>query len=68
MARIDINLPDELEDRLRMEAGRRLGAKRGAFTQAITEGIAMWIANEIPEAELRKIVESVSKKKGEKSK
>ncbi len=43
MGRIDIILPDELEDKLRMEAGRRLGAKRGAFTEAITESINVWL-------------------------
>ncbi len=32
MGRIDINLPDDLENKLRMEVGRRMGAKRGALT------------------------------------
>jgi hypothetical protein len=43
MGRIDIILPDDLEQRLRMTAGARLGAKRGAFTQAILEGIEVWL-------------------------
>ena len=37
MGRIDINLPDDLENKLRMEVGRRMGAKRGALTEAITK-------------------------------
>jgi hypothetical protein len=35
MGRIDINLPDELENKLRMEVGRRMGAKRGSSNEAI---------------------------------
>ena len=49
MGRIDIILPDELEHKLRMEAGKRLGAKRGAFTQAITESIELWLDPELEE-------------------
>ena len=66
MARIDIILPDELEHNLRMEAGRRLGAKRGAFTEAITEAVALWISREIPEEEMRKIIENATAKKRQK--
>jgi hypothetical protein len=44
MGRIDINLPDSLENKLRMEIGRRMGAKRGNFTEAIIEAIDMWLA------------------------
>jgi hypothetical protein len=43
MGRIDINLPDDIEHELRMEAGKRLGAKRGAFTEAITEAVKVWL-------------------------
>lgn len=43
MGRIDIILPDDLEDKLKMEAGRRLGAKRGAFTEAIKDAIGLWL-------------------------
>ncbi len=57
LARIDIILPDELEHKLRMEAGRRLGAKRGAFTEAITEAIALWLQDEVAASEIRKKAE-----------
>jgi hypothetical protein len=43
MGRIDINLPDGLENKLRMEIGRRMGAKRGNFTEAIIEAIDLWL-------------------------
>ena len=46
MGRIDINLPDDLENKLRMEVGRRMGAKRGALTEAITEVIDAWLEGE----------------------
>lgn len=52
MGRIDIILPDDLEDELRMEAGRRLGARRGAFTDAMKEAVAVWL-----DPEAQKLVE-----------
>jgi hypothetical protein len=44
MGRIDINLPDDKEKKLRMEVGRRVGVKRGALTGAIIEAIDAWLA------------------------
>lgn len=35
MGRIDINLHDSLENKLRIEIGRRTGSKRENFTEAI---------------------------------
>lgn len=55
--RIDIILPDELVDKLKMEAGKRLGAKRGAFTEAITDAIQIWL-----DPDTMKIVEKYSSK------
>ena len=43
MARVDINLPDDLVEDLKMEAGQRLGAKRGAFTEAIRDAVHIWL-------------------------
>lgn len=43
MGRIDINLPDDLEEKFKMEAGRRFGARRGAFTMAIVESMREWM-------------------------
>jgi len=46
MGRIDVNLPDDIENRLRMEVGRRMGAKRGALTEAIVQAIDAWLSDE----------------------
>ena len=46
MGRIDVILPDELEHRFRMEVGKRKGAKRGNFTEAIKEAIDLWLNQE----------------------
>jgi hypothetical protein len=51
MGRIDVNLPDDIENKLRMEVGRRMGAKRGALTEAIVQAIDAWLEdkNEVKE-------------------
>jgi hypothetical protein len=46
MGRIDIILPDDIENKLRMEVGRRMGAKRGALTEAITQAIDAWLEDD----------------------
>jgi hypothetical protein len=43
MGRIDIILPDDKEKKLRMEVGRRMGARRGALTDAIIQAIDTWL-------------------------
>ena len=43
MARMDIILPDDLEQRFRKEVFKRLGMKRGNITLAIQEAIEQWI-------------------------
>jgi hypothetical protein len=43
MGRIDVILPDDKEKKLRMEVGRRMGAKRGALTEAIIQAIDVWL-------------------------
>ena len=42
MKRIDVNLPDEVYERFSMAAGRKLGAKRGAFTEGVIEALKDW--------------------------
>lgn len=49
MGRIDAVLPDKLEHIFRMEAGKRLGARRGVFTLALTQAIEDWLKQD-PEA------------------
>jgi len=43
MGRINIYLPNELEDKFRKEVGKRLGAKRGNLKKAFIEAIKSWI-------------------------
>ena len=43
MGRIDIILPDDKEEKLRMEVGKRMGARRGALTDAVIEAIDAWL-------------------------
>jgi len=43
MGRMDIILPDELEQRFREEVFKRLGMKRGNITLAVQEAIEQWI-------------------------
>lgn len=43
MGRIDVILPDDLEHKLRMEVGKRMGAKRGALTDALIQAVDAWI-------------------------
>jgi len=52
MGRIDVILPEDLEERFRMEAGRRLGAKRGAFTEAVIDALKDWA-----DPDLAKVIE-----------
>jgi hypothetical protein len=54
MGRINIILPDDKEEKLRMEVGRRWGAKRGNFTEAIIEAIDAWIEKGEEETKVKK--------------
>ena len=54
MGRIDIILPDDKEKKLRMEIGRRMGVRRGAFTEAIIEAIDKWLEEDKESKEKRK--------------
>jgi len=43
MGRIDIILPDDLEQEFREEVFKQLGMKRGNITIAIIDAIKLWI-------------------------
>jgi len=43
MGRIDVILPDELEEEFRREVAKELGMKRGNLTIALHESIKLWI-------------------------
>jgi hypothetical protein len=53
MGRIDIILPDDKEKKLRMEVGKRMGARRGALTDAVIEAIDAWL-NDDDESKVKK--------------
>ncbi len=63
MGRIDVILPEDLEQKFRMEAGRRLGAKRGAFTEAVIDALQTWI-----DPDLAKVMEEYKARRGGKKK
>jgi len=44
MARINIDLPDELEQKFRVVVGRAYGAKKGVVRFALSDAIQDWIA------------------------
>jgi len=43
MGRIDVILPDELEQEFRTKVAKQLGMKRGNLTLAVQEAIKSWI-------------------------
>lgn len=63
MGRIDIILPDDLEEEFRMEVAKELGMKRGNLTLAIQEAIRLWI-----DTKRRQRSERAKKSMGEKKK
>jgi len=43
MGRINANIPDELERRLRMKATEKFMGKKGALGLAVTEAVELWL-------------------------
>jgi predicted transcriptional regulator len=43
MARMTIVLSDELEEKLRKEAARRFGLRKGSISRAVEEAVRRWI-------------------------
>lgn len=46
MGRICVDLPDELERKLRLKTIERFGGKKGDLSRAVEEAIKEWIAKE----------------------
>ncbi len=46
MGRICVELPDELEKKLRIKTIERFGGKKGDLSKAVEEAIKTWIAKE----------------------
>jgi hypothetical protein len=46
MGRINVELPDELERKLRFKTIEKFGGKKGDLTKAIEEAVTKWVAPE----------------------
>jgi hypothetical protein len=46
MGRINVELPDELEKKLRFKTIEKFGGKKGDLTRAIEEAVKKWVAPE----------------------
>jgi hypothetical protein len=46
MGRINVELPDELERKLRFKTIEKFGGKKGDLTKAIEEAVKKWVAPE----------------------
>ena len=44
MGRISVELPDELEKKLRFKTIERFGGKKGDLSKAVEEAVKTWIA------------------------
>jgi len=46
MGRICVDIPDDLERRLRLKVIERFGGKKGDLSRAVEEAIRKWVAGE----------------------
>ena len=46
MGRINVELPDELEKKLRFKTIERFGGKKGDLSKAVEEAIKTWVVKE----------------------
>jgi hypothetical protein len=46
MGRISVELPDELEKKLRFKTIERFGGKKGDLSRAVEEAVRIWVAQE----------------------
>jgi hypothetical protein len=45
MGRIGVDLPDELEKKLRLKTIERFGGRKGDLSRAVEEAVRTWVAN-----------------------
>jgi hypothetical protein len=45
MGRISVDLPDELEKRLRLTTVERFGGKKGDLSKAVEDAVKTWVSN-----------------------
>ncbi len=46
MGRVGVNIPDELEKKLRLKTMERFGGRKGDLSRAVEEAVIKWVANE----------------------
>jgi hypothetical protein len=46
MGRISVELPDELEKKLRFKTIERFGGKKGDLSKAVEEAVKTWVAKD----------------------
>ena len=46
MGRINVDIPDELEKKLRFKTIERFGGKKGDLSRAVEEAVKTWVAKE----------------------
>ncbi len=46
MGRVSVDLPDELEKKLRMKTVERFGGKKGDLSRAVEDAIKIWVTKE----------------------
>lgn len=54
MGRIDAIIPEELENKLRMEVVKRFGGKKGDLQKAVMEALEMWVNSDVTQKLKRK--------------
>ncbi len=59
MGRIDVVLPDRLDQRLRVEAVTRYGGKKGSILRAVTEALEKWLESDEDRKLARKFAKTV---------
>ena len=47
MGRISVDIPDELEKKLRFKTIERFGGKKGDLSRAVEEAVKIWVAREV---------------------
>jgi hypothetical protein len=47
MGRIDAIIPEELENKVRIEVVKRLGGKKGDLQKAVMEALEMWVNSDV---------------------
>ncbi len=46
MGRINVDIPDELEKKLRFKTIERFGGRKGDLSRAVEEAVKTWVAKE----------------------